>query len=175
MDSVIETCSLALCLHEMGWDQVTYLVIEEYCTDFSWESLGLLLWYVLGHEPFALWSPISFGSSGWIWAALYASEFILLLLSAVTSSANLTGTLPLAWAPVCLKGDAVPFGWWPVPMLLHVFLHLSWVHLSKDFLFFSVTNASWWVCCKTFAFIFMKASLDWRLWQQYVYLFNVRF
>lgn len=53
-------------------------------------------------------------------------------------------------------------------------IQLSWVHLSKDFLFFGVTNASWWVCCKTFAFIFMKASLDWRLWKQYCLSFNVR-
>lgn len=48
-DSVIETCSLAICLHEMGWDRVTYLATDEYCTDFSSDSLGLFLWYVLGH------------------------------------------------------------------------------------------------------------------------------
>ena len=82
---------------QVGWGQVMCLPIEQYC--FSG-------------------GPISFAAFAWIWADskdLYTSEFILLLLSAVTASITTRDPVPLAsihvhsiaLPPTCLTDNAV--------------------------------------------------------------------
>ena len=74
--------------------------------------------------------PMSSEAFGWIWAyniARNTSEFILLLLSAVTSSINTREPVPLAaihahamtLPPLCFTDEVVCFGSWAVPFLLH--------------------------------------------------------
>ena len=77
------------------------------------------------------WQP-----EDWIWAdniAWNTSEFILLLLSAVTSSINTREPVPLAaihahaitQPPPCFTDEVVCFGSWAVPSLLHTLLFPS--------------------------------------------------
>ncbi len=74
--------------------------------------------------------PMSSEAFGWIWAdniARNTSEFILLLLSAVTSSINTREPVPLAaihahavtLPPSCFTDEVVCLGSWAVPFLLH--------------------------------------------------------
>ena len=80
--------------------------------------------------------PMSSEAFGWIWAdniAWNTSEFILLLLSAVTSSINTREPVPLAaihahtitLPPPCFTDEVVWFGSWAVPSLLHTLLFPS--------------------------------------------------
>ncbi len=80
--------------------------------------------------------PMSSEAFGWIWAdniARNTSEFILLLLSAVTSSINTREPVPLAaihahamtLPPPCFTDEVVCFGSWAVPFLLHTLLFPS--------------------------------------------------
>ncbi len=80
--------------------------------------------------------PMSSEAFGWIWAdniARNTSEFILLLLSAVTSSINTREPVPLAaihahamtLPPPCFTDEVVCLGSWAVPFLLHTLLFPS--------------------------------------------------
>ncbi len=80
--------------------------------------------------------PMSSEAFGWIWAdniARNTSEFILLLLSAVTSSINTREPVPLAAThahamtlpPPCFTDEVVCLGSWAVPFLLHTLLFPS--------------------------------------------------
>lgn len=113
------------------------LVIEEYSTSLPQESLGLLLWYVLGHYPSTLCTAISFAAFGWVWAeivALYTSEFILILLSAVITSINTSDRIPLAaMHSLAITTSMVHHVWqmmwsWTVPFILHTFLFPSFCY-----------------------------------------------
>ena len=80
--------------------------------------------------------PVSSEAFDWIWAdniAQNTSEFILLLLSAVTSSINTREPVPLAaihahamtLPPPCFADEVVCFGSWAVLFLLHTLLFPS--------------------------------------------------
>ncbi len=80
--------------------------------------------------------PMSSEAFGWIWAdniARNTSEFILLLLSAVTSSINTREPVPLAaihahamtLPPPCFTDEVVCLGLWAVPFLLYTLLFPS--------------------------------------------------
>ncbi len=80
--------------------------------------------------------PMSSEAFGWIWAdniARNTSEFILLLLSAVTSSINTREPVPLAaihahamtLPPPCFTDEVVCLGSWAVTFLLHTLLFPS--------------------------------------------------
>ncbi len=80
--------------------------------------------------------PMSSEAFGWIWAdniARNTSEFILLLLSAVTSSINTREPVPLAGIhahamtlpPPCFTDEVVCLGSWAIPFLLHTLLFPS--------------------------------------------------
>ncbi len=80
--------------------------------------------------------PMSSEAFGWIWAdniARNTSEFILLHLSAVTSSINTREPIPLAaihahamtLPPPCFTDEVVCLGSWAVPFLLHTLLFPS--------------------------------------------------
>ncbi len=80
--------------------------------------------------------PKSSEAFGWIWAdniARNTSEFILLLLSAVTSSINTREPVTLAaihahamtLPPPCFTDEVVCLGSWAVPFLLHTLLFPS--------------------------------------------------
>lgn len=75
---------------------------------------------------------IGFAGFSWIWGestALCTLQFIVLLLSAVTSSLNIADTVPHACAitlpPPCLTDDVICFWLWAVSPVLHSFLFPS--------------------------------------------------
>ena len=104
------------------------------------------------------WHPMSSEAFGWIWAdniARNTSEFILLLLSAVTSSIITREPVPLATIhahtmtlrPPCLTDEVVCFGSWAVPFLLHTLLFPSfWYKL----IFVSFVHRMLFQNCKGF-------------------------
>ena len=145
--------------------------------------------------------PMSSEAFGWIWAdniARNTSEFILLLLSAATSSINTREPVPLAaihahamtLPPPCFTDEAVCFGSWAVPFLLHTLLFPSfWYKLifvssvhrmlfqnCKGFcrccLANSVFEAHQWFtsCGEPSVFTLVKSSLECWLWHTYIYL-----
>ena len=111
--------------------------------------------------------PMSSEAFGWIWAdniARNTSEFILLLLSAVTSSINTREPVPLAaihahamiLPPPCFTDEVVCFGSWAVPFLLHTVLFPSGTSWSLSLL-------SIGCCSRT-----VKAFLD-VVWQTLIW------
>ena len=102
--------------------------------------------------------PMNSEAFGWIWAdniVRNTSEFILLLLSAVTSSINTREPVPLAaihahamtLSPPCFTEEVVCFGSWAVPFLLHTHLFPSfWYKL----IFVSSVHMMLFQNCKDF-------------------------
>ena len=112
---------------------------------------------------------------GWIWADKIprnTSEFILLLLSAVTSSVNTREPVPLAaihahamtLPPPCFTDEVVCFGWWAVPFLLHTLLFPSlWYKLilvsSVHRMFFQNCNGCFRCCLANSNLVFLFLRL----------------
>ncbi len=100
--------------------------------------------------------PMSSEAFGWIWAdniARNTSEFILLLLSAVTSSINTREPVPLAaihahamtLPPPCFTDEVVCLGSWAVPFLLHTLLFPSlWYKLILVSSVHRMLFQNWW-------------------------------
>ncbi len=126
--------------------------------------------------------PMSSEAFGWIWAdniARNTSEFILLLLSAVTSSINTREPVPLAaihahamtLPPPCFTDEVVCLGSWAVPFLLHTLLFPSlWYKLilvsSVHRMLFQ--NCEGFFRCRlansNLAFLFLRLTNGYILW-----------
>lgn len=82
---------------QLSWDQLYDLTTKEYylfALGSSWIAVTVCLSY-----PSAMCHSVYCSGFGWIWAdslALHMSEFILLLISAVTLSMNIREPNPLA-------------------------------------------------------------------------------
>lgn len=134
--------------------------MEEYPISLLQETLGLLLQYALGHHSCALWTLSNQFHSMCLnlSSVQYTSEFVLLLLSAVTSSINTNGQIPLAAIKCqktepCLIDNVVCFGWF-----------ISFSTLLSWFLSLICYSGSWlfgpW--CKP-KVMWLK-NIDCRLW-----------
>ena len=120
--------------------------------------------------------PMSSEAFGWTWADIIArntSEFILLLLSAVTSSINTREPVPLAaihvhtitLPPPCFTDEVVCFGSWAVPSLLHTLLFpsfwykLIFVSSVHRMLFQNCTGSfRWFLANSNLVFLFLRLT-----------------
>lgn len=164
---VLYSSHLQFCLQKLKitcWFEIRSLT-------WQWKNIQFLCFKkLLGYSCSMLWviihvhyehCPTSFTVCVWIWAesiVQYTSEFVLLLLSAVTSSINTNGQIPLAAIKCqktepCLIDNVVCFGWF-----------ISFSTLLSWFLSLICYSGSWlfgpW--CKP-KVMWLK-NIDCRLW-----------
>ena len=132
------------------------LAIEEYSISLPLETLVFSVFFGSLTIGPVRHCPNSFTAFSWIWAGridLYITEFILLLLSAVTSSINTTNPVPLTAVHVHVHNTASTmsnrwcggFGSWAVHFLHHPCINIfrSYSPISCCLVFVTLSH------CKT--------------------------
>ena len=82
---------------QLGWGQDTDLTVDNYSISLPLEALGLFFLSMFWIVIHLYCEAISSSAFCWIWAetiALYTTDFILLCLSAVKSSINISDPVP---------------------------------------------------------------------------------